>query len=319
MRRSYPKYPGKISSAPLSQPDPSVPHTDSCGGWGSSPSAPAPKCTSHLPYPACQNQNTRTLCAREEKPTQAALMPSATDRQKREAEQEQMENREFFKTKRNAIISPTVLSAFSALSWRLSEAFAGFKLFYHGCAQATPHFFSPTCPLSWTWALCSTDAELGRAKNTNTFFSLILHPVPTLQFKSQGAKQKTHTTCKHLFLSYPIFLPPQHMGHPEDDSDPIHLMGHMSCQQKTEAVRDKVSYLFFSSVASGRSPKHFSSSSDFKNMVYKEKCEISFLLPEYYSLDLDRGIGVDRFTSWLKMQNWVTHTQMLQGHEICLT
>lgn len=87
------------------------------------------------------------------------------------------------------------------------------------------------------------------------------------------------------------------MGHPEDDSDAIHLMGHMSCQQKTEAVRDKVSYLFFSSVASGRSPKHFSSSSDFKNMVYKEKCEISFLLPEYYSLDLDRGIGVDRFTS----------------------
>lgn len=98
------------------------------------------------------------------------------------------------------------------------------------------------------------------------------------------------------------------MGHPEDDSDPIHLMGHMSCQQKTEAVQNKVSYLLFSSVASGSSPKHFSLSSDFKNMVYKEKCEISFLLPEYYRLDLERGIGVDRFTSWLKMQNWVTHT-----------
>lgn len=32
-------------------------------------------------------------------------------------------------------------------------------------------------------------------------------------------------------------------------------------------------------------------------MVYKETCEISFLLPEYYRLDLERGIGVDRFTS----------------------
>lgn len=147
---SYPKCPKKILSAPLSQPDPSVPRTDSCGGWGSSPSAPAPKCTSHLPYLACQNQNTSTLCAREEKPMQAALIPSATDRQKREAEQEQMENREFLKTKRNAIISPEVPRAFCALGWRLSEAFAGFKLFCHGCAQATPHFSSPPCPLSWT-------------------------------------------------------------------------------------------------------------------------------------------------------------------------
>lgn len=171
-------------------------------------------------------------------------------------------------------------------------------------AVLKPHLIFPALPAPSLpalspghGALCSTDAELGTAKNTNTFFSLILHPVPTLQFKSQGAKQKTHTTYKHLFLSYPIFLPPQHMGHPEDDSDPIHLMGHMSCQQKTEAVQNKVSYLLFSSVASGRSPKHFSLSSDFKNMVYKEKCEISFLLPEHYRLDLERGIGVDRFTS----------------------
>lgn len=77
----------------------------------------------------------------------------------------------------------------------------------------------------------------------------------------------------------------------------------MSCQQKTEAVQDKVSYLLFSSVASGRSPKHFSLGSDFKNMVYKEKCEISFLLSEYHKLDLECGIGVDRFTSSLKKQN----------------
>ena len=141
-------------------------------------------------------------------------------------------------------------------------------------------------------ALCSTDAEWGMAKSTNTFLSLILYPVPTLQFKSQGAKQKTHTIHKQLFLSYPVFLPPQHMGHPEDNSDPIHLTD----EQRTEAVQNKASYLLFSSVASGRSPKHFSLNSDFKNMVYK-KCEISFLLPEYHRLDLEHGIGVDRFTS----------------------
>lgn len=145
-------------------------------------------------------------------------------------------------------------------------------------------------------ALRSIDAELGTAKSTNTFLSLILYPVPTLQFKSQGAKQKPHTTHKQLLLSYPVFLPPQHMGHPED-SDPIHLMGHMSCQQKTEAVQNKVSYLLFSSVASGRSPKHFSLNSDFKNTVYKEKCEISFLLPEHHRLGLECWIGADRFSS----------------------
>lgn len=166
-------------------------------------------------------------------------------------------------------------------------------------AVLKPHLIFPALPALSPGhrALCSTNAELGTAKNTNTFFSLILHPVPKLHSKSQGAKQKTHTSCKHLFFSYPIFLPPQRMGHPEDDSDPVHLMGHMSCQQKTEAVQNKVSYLLFSSVASGKSPKHFSLSSDFKNMVHKEKCEISFLLPECYRLDLERGIGVDRFTS----------------------
>lgn len=85
------------------------------------------------------------------------------------------------------------------------------------------------------------------------------------------------------------------MGHPEDDRVPIHLR--TTCQQKNEAVQKNVSYLLFFSVASGRSPKHFGLSSDFKNTVHKEKCEISFLLPEYHRLDLQCGIGVDRFTS----------------------
>lgn len=32
-------------------------------------------------------------------------------------------------------------------------------------------------------------------------------------------------------------------------------------------------------------------------MVYKEKCEMGFLLPEYHRLDLECGIAVDRITS----------------------
>lgn len=201
MRRNYPKCPGKISSAPLSQPDPSVPHTDSCGGWGSSPSAPAPKCTSHLPYPACQNQNTRTLCAREEKPTQAALMPSATDRQKREAEQEQMENREFFKPRE----MPLYPLQYQGLSLRSAEGSLRHLQGSSCSAMAVlkPHLIFSALPALSPGhrALCSTDAELGRAKNTSTFFSLILHPVPTLQFKSQGAKQRP---TQHANISFSL-------------------------------------------------------------------------------------------------------------------
>lgn len=96
---SCPKCPGKILPAPLSQPAPSVPHTDSCSGWGSSPSGV------QLPNAllTCFIQRAKikipVLCAREEKPTQAAWIPSATNRQKREAEQKQMENENSLKKK----------------------------------------------------------------------------------------------------------------------------------------------------------------------------------------------------------------------------
>lgn len=126
-------------------------------------------------------------------------------------------------------------------------------LFCHGCAEDTPHTCSPSLPLRlpalcpWHKALCIISAEVGTAKSTNTFLPLILYPVPTLQLKSRGAKQNLHTTHKWAFLSYPFFLPTQHIGHPQD-SDPVHLTGHVSCQQKTAAVQNEASYLLFSSL-----------------------------------------------------------------------
>lgn len=57
-------------------------------------------------------------------------------------------------------------------------------------------------------ALRSVSCELGSAGSTNTFLSLIPHPVPTLQFKSRAAKQKAHTRHTQLLLSCPCLPPP---------------------------------------------------------------------------------------------------------------
>lgn len=117
---------------------------------------------------------------------------------------------------RSAITSLKVLSAQLKALWDICRCTCCSAM-----AVLEPHLILAVlpCPPSlpalspWCRALRSIDDELGTAKSTNTFLSLILYPVPTLQFKSQGAKQKTHTIHKQLFLSYPVFLPLQHMGH----------------------------------------------------------------------------------------------------------
>lgn len=64
------------------------------------------------------------------------------------------------------------------------------------------------CPPGPLGALRSVSCELGSAGSTNTFLSLIPHPVPTLQLKSRAAKQKAHTRHTQLLLSCPCLPPP---------------------------------------------------------------------------------------------------------------
>lgn len=146
---------------------------------------------------------------------------------------------------------------YRVFSWHSAE---GWNIHKGVCCSAVavlkPHLILAVLPCpsslpalsSWHGALRGIDSELGTAKSTNTFLSLILYPVPSLQLKSQGAKQKTHTTHIQFFPLLSHLPPTPAYGPPRRWQGSYTSKDHMSAEKWSGAEKRLLSALLFSSL-----------------------------------------------------------------------